>query len=137
MSILLKMIYRFNKNFNKNFIELEQIILNFLWNHKRPLIAKAILRKKNKFGDIITLSDFKLHSNQNSMALAQIQTNGSIEQNREPETSTYLYGQLSMTKEAGIYNGELTSSVGNTGQINAKKKIWTTFFTTYTKTDSK
>ena len=42
------------------FTELEQIISQFVWNHKRRQIAKAILTKKNGTGGI-KLYEFRLY----------------------------------------------------------------------------
>ena len=84
ISILLKAIFRFNSipikvSMVAFFKEIKQRILKFVWNHQRPQIAKAILRKNNKAGGIM-LSHFKLNcktvlqncSNKNNIVLMSI-----------------------------------------------------------------
>ena len=103
MAILAKAVYRFNAIPTQFFTELERAICKFIWNNKKPQIAKTLLKDK-RTSDGIIMPDIKLYYRAIVIETAwywysdrQVDQWNRIE---DPQMNPHIYGHLIFDKRA-------------------------------------
>ena len=123
------------QNTNSIFTELEQMILIFSWTHKRPQIAKTILRKKYKIGGIMC-PNFKLYYKAVvfKTTWSWHKTETQINRTKSPERNSHVYWQLLWQRRWEYTMGKRASSmtdVVKTGSYVQKDESGPLSYTVY------